>query len=712
MHRIPSRPGAGLAAAALAVSLLAATPGRAAGAAAGGMPGAGGRPAGVAPYDPAYRGQRSGVPFTVRSAQVTVLDGPNHDHPVTLDTDLYVPASATAASPAPLLLQTHGFGLSKTAPEVTATAAFFARHGYVVQTWSAQGFGHSGGCITLDASDYDVQDARALLDRDQQLPYVLRDATGVVAGIYGGSYGGGLDATLAENDPRIRAIAPGRSWNSLQYALDPNNLIAPGDPTGFNHQLATQGVFKAQWTSLFYALGNAQPVGGIPPTGSENGGCPQDKAAAVQARPGDPAALADLAGAAGCPGYHLPLCQVYGRVSSTGDLDDAARALLAGASAQTRIDRLRVPTLLVQGESDTLFNENDAAATYLALAARGVPVEWIWNSGGHGGYDSLPGECEVYGGGTANLDGCYLTSRTLAWFDKWLGGARIDTGPGFSYYRDWTPPAAGTPNASTSYGDAPLYPAAADTRFDLFGTSGLVPPHAADNPSTVPIEVPGGTAGQSYSETSNFSGPQSSPNLAGPPSDPGGQYAEFTTAPFAADTVSAGIGRAHLRITDASGRDMIFFVKMYDVAPDGSATLLHRLAAPVRVPSADLGAPVDLHLLGLAHLFRAGHALRIRIAATDMAYRNSATPDMLTLTTGGTDRSWISVPLLGAGRLSPAAAAAPAAGAPALTVAGASATGALATTGLPTVLPVGALLLCAAAAGLRRRARRPLPRGR
>ncbi|MGR7001584.1 alpha/beta hydrolase family protein [Yinghuangia aomiensis] len=39
-----------------------------------------------------------------------------------------------------------------------------ARRGYVVMTWSARGFGASGGAIALDQPDYEVADARALVD--------------------------------------------------------------------------------------------------------------------------------------------------------------------------------------------------------------------------------------------------------------------------------------------------------------------------------------------------------------------------------------------------------------------------------------------------------------------------------------------------------------------------------------------------------------------
>ena len=94
--------------------------------------------------------------FTTSDALVPVLDGPDGTHQTTIDTRLYVPDNATASSPQPAVLMTHGFGLSKTAGEVVSSATFLARHGYVVLTYTAQGFGSSTGCVTLESRTYDV----------------------------------------------------------------------------------------------------------------------------------------------------------------------------------------------------------------------------------------------------------------------------------------------------------------------------------------------------------------------------------------------------------------------------------------------------------------------------------------------------------------------------------------------------------------------------
>jgi len=562
--------------------------------------------------------------YATTDAMVTVLDGPDDKHVTTIDTRLYVPDNATARTPQPAILMTHGFGLTKLSDEVAESAKLFARHGYVVLTYTSQGFGDSSGCISLQSRTWDVKDARQLISKVlEPKPYVKKDRKGAVVGTAGGSYGGGIQLNLAEADARVRAIAPGRTWNTLQYALDPNNWVVPGDPTGFTHTLAKQGVFKKNWTSLFFASGAANPVGGLPPTGKEYGRCPQDKATPAEA-PGQV-----------CTGYRLELCQTFARLSATGDATDADRALIADSAGATAIHRLRVPTLLVQGQSDTIFNLNEAVATYTALRRQGTPVQMIWNAGGHGGYSSPPGECEMYDGSTdrtnqATLDDCYLTVRTLAFFDRWLRG-KPDRSPGFSWYRDWVPYRG--KGATTQYGDAPAFPLPGTRTFVLSGSSLITRGRAVPEPTTI-VNPPGGVP-SAFTELSNFTGPGGSPNASGmAPYEVPGQHADFTSEPFTTDVESVGVPSARLILSHTAPTDLVLFGKVYDVAPDGSATLIHRLISPFRIPTAALAKPVDVKLLGFAHRFAKGHRVRLTLATTDATSFNNPAPDVITVTTG------------------------------------------------------------------------------
>ena len=579
--------------------------------------------------------------YTTSDALIPVMDGPDGTHAATIDTRLYLPANATAANPQPAVLMTNGFGLDKLAGEIVSMADYLARHGYVVLTYSGQGFGGSSGCIRLNSFDYDVKDSQQLIDKMLVDPafkvgdlsvasVVARDAKGPLIGLIGGSYGGGIVLNMAVTDPRVRAAIPGRTWNSLQYSLDPNNLIFEGDATGFSHQRAQQGVFKFEWTSLFFASGNAGAAQG-------QGGCAEEKAMS-----GEPAMVAGAA----CAGFPTEVCQTYATLTATGDADDAIRSLVQNASSETKIEQLTVPTMLVQGQSDTLFNPNDAVATYLRLKARGVPTAMIWNSGGHGGYDSLPGECEVYGSGTTGLDQCYLTQRALAWFNRWLrGDTGVDTGPGFAYHRDWVA-YDGSGSAHSQYGQAAAFPSQAMQTFYLSGSADLITDKSkAVAGSAMVLNPPGGTP-SSYTETSNFTGPAASPSSASlMPSDPMGQFADFTAAPFTRDVVSVGVPRARLHLSHINTLDLVFFGKVWDVDTSGNATLIKRLIAPVRVPAADVGKPVEFNLVGFAHRFQRGHSVRLSIAATDMTSYNAKVPDLITITTGGADPASFSLPV-------------------------------------------------------------------
>ncbi|MBB6625740.1 hypothetical protein H5V45_00270 [Nocardioides sp. KIGAM211] len=562
--------------------------------------------------------------WTTVDRLVPVTTGPDDDIDLELDTRLYVPDRASRAHPQPAILMTHGFGLTKTSAEVVSTARFFAAHGYVVLTYTSSGFGESGGCVTLQSADYDVKSARQLIDKVlEPRRDVLHDGKGAVVGTIGGSYGGGIQLPLAAADHRIRTSVVGRTWNNLIYSLDPNNRVVPGDPTGLTHGLNQQGVFKQEWTSLFYALGNTQPAMG-------GGDCPGAKAASQ-----DPA---EIAGASGCPGYYLALCRTYSLLSSSGDSDEEARELIRRASASTFVKQVDVPVLLVQGQSDTLFNLNDASATYRDLRRRHVPVGMIWNSGGHGGYTSQPGECEAYDGTlrtVRTMNHCYLSLRSLGWMDHWLRGTRGGRGPAFTYYRDWVRYRGHGPD-DEQYAAAGRFPLARHaTTFTLSGTDRLARSARKAAAGSASFLNPDGGEPAAYSETSNFSGPASDPSSADvPPSEVEGQFAAFTTKRLRHRVDAVGIPSARLRITNTNTQDMVFFAKVYDVARDGSATLVHRLIAPVRVPAAAVGKPVRIRLAGFAHRFRKGHAVRLVLCSTDQTSYNSKVADVLTVATG------------------------------------------------------------------------------
>jgi dienelactone hydrolase len=589
--------------------------------------------------------------YTVTPGTVAVLNGPNNDKPATIEYDIYKPDAATAATPQPAVIYFNGFGGGKGDSSGVAISDYLARHGYVAMPFSSEGFSHSTGFIELDSPEFDVKNVRALVGILGCQDYVFQDVAGSCpgtpgdprVGTTGGSYGGAIQELSAEFDPRIDAITPFRTWSSLEYSLGPNNLSS-----GFQPQsLPCCGVIKWEWTSLFFASGASQPFLG-------NGS-------------GLPGNFFNTQHIPPCPGFDDRLCTVYLETVATGQ-GSFAKPLLDNSSPATYIDGgqvadmtshgLHVPTLLGQGQEDTLFNLNDATATYLALKARGVPVSMIWHSNGHG-YDDAAGEGDVFGNDQTNLDQKYLPPRILAWFDHYLRvNPAVSTGAEFSYFRDWVPYSASS-SAAPAYADSGGFPTEGDLTLGLSGAADLVAPGTPPLSGTATATNPG-LPPQSYSETSNFQCPNCTVQGGAPspfrdiaPFDPpcvgpACEFVSFTSNPFLRDVNSVGIPQAHLHITHTNpAADVVLFGKVYDLAPDGSSTLIKRLIAPIR--AIDTAAPVDMNLLGFAHKFPQGHRVRFELATTDVTVNidNNRVPDQVTLTQGGADPATFSLPVDG-----------------------------------------------------------------
>ena len=215
--------------------------------------------------------------ITKTSFTIDVTVGPADDKTCTIDADLYVPSTATGATPAPAVLTTNGFGGSK--DDQAGAGQAFGREGYVVLSYTGLGFPNSDCKITLDDPDFDGKAATQLVDylagdkadnSGRVLDMVAEEAPGDPrVGMIGGSYGGQVQFAAASLDPRIDALIPLITWNDLSYALAPNNTSFTSGVT-----YATPGVHKKQWTSLFFGAGIADGIQGSTVDPSRNVGCP------------------------------------------------------------------------------------------------------------------------------------------------------------------------------------------------------------------------------------------------------------------------------------------------------------------------------------------------------------------------------------------------------------------------------------------------------
>jgi ABC-2 type transport system ATP-binding protein len=571
----------------------------------------------------------------VSSKTIDVTVGPAGDRKVcTVAYDLYRPSTATERHPKPAILTTNGFGGSK--DDQADLGRAFAGRGYVVLSYSGLGFGGSDCKITLDDPDWDGRAAKQLVtylgggrraNDGSRVTYVRTDRTShdgrhrrhdPRVGMVGGSYGGQVQFAVAGIDPRVDTIVPIITWNDLSYSLAPNNTsFTTADGQGVRY--ATPGTEKVGWTSLFFGVGIADGIQYASTDPSRNVGCPNfaDQACVAKAQ----------MDALGYP---------------TQDTLDFARH----ASVSSYVDRVRIPTLLVQGENDTLFNLQEAAAAYRALHSQGTPVKMIWQSWGHsGGGTPAPGELDM-----AHPRASYEGRRISNWFDHHLKGRTVGTGPRFTYFRDWVPY---TGIATPAYGTASAYPVGTSQDLYLSGADSLVTSKAAVLPGTASYANVAGEVPTSFSEASALQGSQV-PDGVTPPYDTPGTFAAWTTKPLAASVVSVGVPTLTLRLssplvqqTQAAGPagQLLLFAKIYDIAPDGTKTLVHRLVSPTRV--ADVTRPVTIELPGVVHRYETGHRLSVVVAATDAAYRNNKTVQPVSVLTSPGDPGVLRLPVLG-----------------------------------------------------------------
>jgi ABC-2 type transport system ATP-binding protein len=244
---------------------------------------------------------------------------------------IFRPAGATAESPAPVILHSHGWGGSRNSSD-----GAFRREldrGFGVVSIDQRGFGQSGGQANVQDPELEGRDIIAVIDRVAELDWVLHDTdengepdpTDPVLFAMGGSYGGGFQLVTALTEIRDTAIYD-EDGEMVASGRTRFNALAP-DMTWFDltRSLAPEGVVRTAWAVLLYSVG-------IPTL-------PQ----------------------------HVHEGFVYG--ASTGQWPDGTvpgianleeRFFQNGPSGFV-VDghRLDVPTLITQGFSDNLFNGNE-----------------------------------------------------------------------------------------------------------------------------------------------------------------------------------------------------------------------------------------------------------------------------------------------------------------------------------------------------------------
>ncbi len=488
---------------------------------------------------------------TVTSQVVESFDG------TPIVTTLFLPPGASPDAPVPLVMRTHGWG-GTGETEVGGTLGVLLDHGYAVMTWDQRGFGCSGGIVRIDKPGFEGRDASALIDwAVDNAPIATVDGDPLV-GFSGGSYAGGIQTATASIDPRIDVLAPEILWHDLRYSL-------------YSGEVVNQG-----WAAVLYGAGLATAEGlGLDPS------CPAGP------QPG---------------GLDPLITQGFVEGATTGTVSDDVLDFFAGSSlaAYGQQDPVAVPTLVMQGSVDTLFDLTDGYRVFDHVRDQGAPARFVAYCGGHVACPASYAEMD---------DRAHLDEAIVTWFERHLrGDTSVDTGPPVEYRTnegrwraaaDFPPPGFGALEAS---GEASLV---------------SIPLLDTPDPSELEAYVAGLDGGGVPGLPLTVAQPANDLELAD------GQAAVVEVA--AADDGAIellGIPEVTLTVT-GTGPEVIVFAKLVDRE---AGEVVNLQEGGIRVPLGEEAATVDVPMAGLAYTLPEGHHLDLQLSTASLMHSNARTP--------------------------------------------------------------------------------------
>ena len=499
--------------------------------------------------------------FPIHSVAAEVTSKSQQTAPgVFIDTSIYLPKK----TPAPAILLAHGFGGSK--DSVVTEAQAFQKRGYVVMTWTARGFGKSTGQISMNSLSAEIADVQQLITTLGKRKDVLQDRMGdPVVGIAGGSYGGAAALLTASQDKRIDAVVADITWNDLSQALFPQS----------SSDVAEAGPFKKIWTGTFFALATLQ-----------------------SAYLGECGALTN------------EWCSAYKSAVMNGQPSAAERKLLRSVSPVSFLSSIKAPTLLSQGQADSLFPLNESSQTAAVLKKNGVPLSMIWHAAGHdGGADEKK----------------YLQEQYSRWFDKHLLRQEIDF-PLFQFTKT---------NGSISLQDSTAIPKSfTATRLPFEAEMKKLPLLAQPAAMSYPVggipsaisSLPGiGSAGSlAATVASSFAGfsPAFVPGQSG-----------FLDSAVLKEPISVtGSSRIKVRVTSTTGEATLFF-SLVTKSPSGAISQPNGIVAPIRLTNIPAeGRDITVTLPAVILDAAIGDTVAIGISSTDQGYELPKSPAFYSVT--------------------------------------------------------------------------------
>ncbi len=331
----------------------------------------------------------------------------------------------------PVVIESHGYSGSRDAaidadgevapdkehfPAIDELFATLPRHGYVGVSFDQRGHGDSipengGGYARIISPRAETQDARALLDwlhDNADTLHIEVEGDSEVArdfkvGLLGYSYGGGYQFGLSQLDDRIDTIVPNGTWHSLLYSLLPGDAV------------------KRSFTGLLCLLADTGGTVNTPAVarmcellgyGSAQANLIRTRAELIETMKSEGYSEAEIIEVFDSHTRHLQ------RVAEQGKPWCLPGQIGCTSNGNAFVPR-SVPTLLLQGNRDVLFNLTDSYwnwAYFKQAANEGVPVSILTTEGGH--MNPLANQTE----GSANCGGLVGTDLILSWFDFHLKG--------------------------------------------------------------------------------------------------------------------------------------------------------------------------------------------------------------------------------------------------------------------------------------------------
>lgn len=503
---------------------------------------------------------------------------------VSLDTKIYVPTAPTPAGGWPLIVRHHGGGSHKDDAYDTKYALAAIPRGFAVAMYSVRGHGNSGG-------SFDFFGPESVSDFSKILDWIETNVSSIDTnnvGANGISQGGAMSLLPAALDPkgRIKAVAVGSTFDSLNHALNPNDC--------FKFSFAT-GIFAAAYKSAGARTNDDMAVrwGATWYTDTEDMTIPP--------------------WAAPAPAPSLP----YLFNSTTNEADGRSPVLYV-----SKLIERGIPVFWTNSWEDQLFPGDHPEKILVPLSKAGIPVHYWFASGGHAAGPNDP------------ADEAGKESAMLDWFDEFLRGdphgfesgakPMVDLAQRVPGSSDWVHkratswPPVSTPQTLYTQTDGSLGSDPGDANVGVI-VNDLANANIANDP-IVAGEVPGRIP---FSQVG--AGIKGLPEQ-GTPAD----TASFVSGPLAATLEVTGAPRVEVEVSESTAQTVLQMnAKVWDIAPDGTSAMINRGCTSGPPPS---DGKIALDLWPNSHIFKAGHRIRLDIATVDFpTFEADKEPSITTL---------------------------------------------------------------------------------